>query len=232
MHTDTSLPIASAPSLDTSPSGPARVWSALMAGNERFVSDTPEHPHQDAQRRAELATTQRPLAAVFGCSDSRLAAEIIFDLGLGDLFVVRNAGHVIADTSIGSVEYAVEALGVRLILILGHDACGAVAAAIAAEAPGAQRHSPAIEVLIQSIAPAVQRVKIKNQTDGLNRERDASEVGREHLRNTAHELLRRSPLIADAVAEGRTGIVAANYRLADGHVIPDLILGLSQAGMS
>ena len=100
---------------------PARVWATMQRGNERFVAGTPKHPRQDVETRTELAHLQTPRAALFGCSDSRLAAEIIFDLGLGDLFVVRNAGQVISESVIGSLEYAVEVLGVALIVVLGHD---------------------------------------------------------------------------------------------------------------
>jgi carbonic anhydrase len=100
---------------------PAQVWREMQRGNARFVAGNPQHPRQDVDRRAELAAHQAPHAALFGCSDSRLAAEIIFDKGLGDLFVVRNAGQVISDSVIGSLEYAVAVLSVPLIVVLGHD---------------------------------------------------------------------------------------------------------------
>ena len=95
---------------------PGRVWNELLAGNERFVSGTPQHPRQDVERRETLAQGQNPVAAIFGCADSRLAAEIIFDLGLGDAFVVRNAGQVASDSAIASLEYAVAA---NLLAIVG-----------------------------------------------------------------------------------------------------------------
>ena len=95
---------------------PGEVWREMVRGNDRFVAGAPLHPRQDVERRAETATLQTPHAALFGCSDSRLAAEIIFDKGLGDLFVVRNAGQVISDSVIGSLEYAVAVLHVPLIL--------------------------------------------------------------------------------------------------------------------
>src|SRR5690606_19747038 len=86
---------------------PAAAWQEMVRGNERFVAGTPHHPRQDVERRTELIGTQNPSVALFGCSDSRLAAEIIFDKGLGDLFVVRNAGQIISDSVIGTLEYAV-----------------------------------------------------------------------------------------------------------------------------
>ena len=112
------------------PTTPADTWRELRRGNERFIAGEPQHPRQDVDHRTSLAHQQRPLVAIFGCSDSRLSAEIIFDVGLGDAFVVRNAGQVISDSVLGSLEYAVGVLGVPLILVLGHDECGAVRAAI------------------------------------------------------------------------------------------------------
>ncbi|WP_460720740.1 carbonic anhydrase [Microbacterium aureliae] len=198
----------------------------MRRGNERFVAGEPRHPRQDVERRAELATGQKPRAALFGCSDSRLAAEIIFDKGLGDLFVVRNAGQVVSDSVIGSLEYAVAVLGVPLIVVLGHDACGAVNAAIdstGADAPALPAH---IWRQIAPIVPAVRRV-IREGEPGAPV--DAERVGQEHLRDTVAELLRSSELMSEAVAEGRLAIVGANYRLAEGTAVPGVAVGLSDA---
>ncbi len=207
---------------------PAAVWADMLRGNERFVAGEPLHPRQDVERREELAAAQHPSAALFGCSDSRLAAEIIFDKGLGDLFVVRNAGQVISDSVIGSLEYAVAVLSVPLIIVLGHDECGAVRAAIDSTQPDAAPLPPHIAQLIAPIAPAVQRVTAAERAtgeladDGLP---DISEVVREHLRDTVAELLERSELISDAVAAGTLAVVGANYRLAEGRVVPDVMIG-------
>ncbi|MBX3194703.1 MAG: carbonic anhydrase [Schumannella sp.] len=198
---------------------PTQVWREMMRGNERFVAGEPRHPRQDVERRTELAHTQAPHAALFGCSDSRLAAEIIFDKGLGDLFVVRNAGQVISDSVVGSLEYAVAVLEVPLILVLGHDECGAVRAAIDSAGPDASPLPPHIASLIAPIAPAVRRVPA---VDGVV---DAQEVGREHLRDTVAELLETSELIGAAVAAGTLAVIGANYRLSEGRVVPDVILG-------
>ena len=108
---------------------PAAAWAELRAGNTRFIEDKMEHPSQGFDRREQLKVAQHPFAVVFGCSDSRVAAEIIFDQGLGDVFVVRTAGHVVDTTVIGSIEYGVDVLDTRLVVVLGHDSCGAVAAA-------------------------------------------------------------------------------------------------------
>ena len=111
---------------------PVTAWKALKEGNERFVAGQPAHPSQSIADRARLAHSQKPTAVLFGCADSRVAAEIIFDQGLGDMFVVRTAGHVIDPAVLGSIEYAVTILNVPLIVVLGHDSCGAVKATLAA----------------------------------------------------------------------------------------------------
>jgi carbonic anhydrase len=205
---------------------PAKAWNEMRRGNERFVAGEPRHPRQDVERRAELAGAQTPHAALFGCSDSRLAAEIIFDKGLGDLFVIRNAGQIISSSVLGSLEYAVAVLKVPLIVVLGHDACGAVRAAIdsqAAEAPLLPAH---IDHLIQKIVPAVRRVSGVTDDGPLDTHAiDASLVGREHLRDTIGEMLKRSELISDAIAAGTLAIVGANYRLLEGRADADIIVG-------
>ncbi|MFE6734379.1 carbonic anhydrase [Microbacterium sp. NPDC057650] len=197
----------------------------MLDGNRRFVNGTPEHPHQDVGKRHELADGQAPMATLFGCSDSRLAAEIIFDKGLGDLFVVRNAGQVIGESIVASLEYAVEILGVPLIIVLAHDSCGAVRAAIEGTAIDAAPLPPAIWKLISPIVPAAR--KVLAETGGSTpADIDAELVGREHLRNTVANLLRSSELISEAVAEGRLGIVGANYRLAEGTAVPVVSVGI------
>lgn len=203
-------------------SRPAEAWAQLMAGNQRFIAGTPEHPRQDAERRAQTEGSQSPVATIFGCSDSRLAAEIIFDLGLGDAFVIRNAGQVISESVLGSIEYAVAVLHVPLLLVLSHDSCGAVRAAIDSAAPDAERLPPHIADLIAPILPAVRRVAGEVIDPGAV---DASVVGREHVQDTVSELLRRSELVAQAVADGELAIVGANYRLSDGTVTSHLVIG-------
>lgn len=203
---------------------PQEAWDEMRRGNSRFVSGEPEHPRQDVERRTQLAAGQTPMAALFGCSDSRLAAEIIFDKGLGDLFVVRNAGQVISDSVIGSLEYAVAVLGVPLIVVLGHDACGAVHAAIDSTRLDAPLLPPHIWRQIAPIVPAVRRVLLAQES--ANPETvDADRVTREHLRGTVAELSSSSDVIAEAVAGGRLAVVGANYRLSEGTAVPDIIVG-------
>lgn len=205
---------------------PQEAWDEMRAGNTRFVEGTPRHPRQDVERRHEIAGLQTPRAALFGCSDSRLAAEIIFDEGLGDLFVIRNAGQVISDSVVGSLEYAVAVLNVPLIVVLGHDACGAVRAAIDSTGIDAPSLPPLIWRQISSIVPAVRRVLRAGAEEGVTPETvDAEAVGREHLRDTVGQLLHASELISTAVAEGRLAIIGANYRLGEGAAVPSIILG-------
>lgn len=203
---------------------PAAVWREMEEGNARFVAGEPRHPHQDAERRTELSGYQRPDAALFGCSDSRLAAEIIFDKGLGDLFVVRTAGQIVSDSVVGSLEYAVAVLEVPLIVVLAHDECGAVRAAIDQAGPNAPTLPAHIRSLVTQIMPAVQRVRIAAGSPGIDTI-DAFEVGRQHLRDTVGALLSASELISEAVAAGRLAIVGANYQLHDGRANADAVVG-------
>ncbi|MBC7402751.1 MAG: carbonic anhydrase [Microbacteriaceae bacterium] len=195
----------------------------MNRGNRRFVEGEPSHPRQDVERREQLVDAQTPHAALFGCSDSRLAAEIIFDNGLGDLFVVRNAGQVISASVIGSLEYAVAVLHVPLIVVLGHDECGAVRAAIDSQSPDVPPLPPHIHQLIEKIIPAVKRVATRSGHPTARP--DSTEVGREHLRDTVAELLDTSELISNAIAAGTLAIVGANYRLLEGTAVPDIIVG-------
>ena len=204
---------------------PAAAWTQMQDGNRRFVADEPRHPNQDVARRKDLAAAQNPVATLFGCSDSRLAAEIIFDLGLGDLFVVRNAGQVIGESIVASLEYAVAVLEVPLIVVLAHDSCGAVRAAIDGTAIDAAPLPPHIWKLIAPIVPAARKVLSESGGSTVD-EIDAELVGIEHLRNTVADLLHSSELISNAVAEGRLGIVGANYRLAEGTAVPVITVGI------
>lgn len=202
---------------------PKAAWADMLAGNARFVAGTPGHPHQDSERRNQTAGSQAPHAALFGCADSRLAAEIIFDQGLGDLFVVRNAGQVISESVIGSLEYAVAALNVPLIVVLGHDACGAVASAIASTAEDAPVLPSAVWRQIAPIVPAVRSIATRDSVPSS--QASPTEVGRAHLEQTVKDLLHSSELIQQAVDRGDLAIVAANYHLAEGEVDPSFIVG-------
>ncbi|WP_037305778.1 carbonic anhydrase [Amycolatopsis orientalis] len=187
---------------------PSEAFDLLLAGNRRFVAGTPEHPNQDAARRAETAPGQRPFAALFGCSDSRLAAEIIFDRGLGDLFVIRTAGHVAGAEVLGSIEYAVSVLDCPLVVVLGHDSCGAVAATRAALTDGLGTNGFVRDV-IERVTPSV----LAARAAGLSEDDD---IIAEHIRQTVDLLTDRSRLLADKIESGQTAIAGLSYRLADG----------------
>lgn len=200
------------------PSTPAEAWSALREGNDRFVRGVMEHPSQGIDRRAEVSTGQQPFAVVFGCSDSRVAAEIIFDQGLGDVFVVRTAGHVLDTTVIGSIEYGVEVLGASLVVVLGHDSCGAVAAATAALTTG-ELPRGFVRAVVDRVIPSI--VSLVHGTDAQGRPRDLStvdpaELGHEHVRHTVDMLRSYSVTLAEAIDAGRCAVVGVEYTLADG----------------
>ncbi|MCG6494345.1 carbonic anhydrase [Kitasatospora sp. A2-31] len=180
----------------------------LLAGNRRFTAGTPEHPNQDAARRAATAPAQSPFAVLFGCSDSRLAAEIIFDRGLGDLFVVRTAGHVVGPEVLGSIEYGVDVLGSPLVVVLGHDSCGAVAATRAAVQDGTTATGYVRDV-IERVTPSV----LASRAAGHTEEADFIDT---HIQHTVDLLLDRSRALAGAVDAGHTAVVGLSYRLADG----------------
>jgi carbonic anhydrase len=187
---------------------PRDAFELLMAGNQRFVSGTPEHPNQDATRRTEIAPSQQPFAVLFGCSDSRLAAEIIFDRGLGDLFVVRTAGHVAGTEVLGSIEFGVSVLNAPLVVVLGHDSCGAVAAACSALENG-QMPGGFVRDVVERVTPSVLAARASGRDQ-------AEEILAEHIENTVDLLLERSRVLAERVADGRLSVVGLSYRLADG----------------
>ena len=191
-------------------SNPISAWKALKEGNERFVAGQPEHPSQGIEDRARLTEAQKPTAVLFGCGDSRVAAELIFDQGLGEMFVVRTAGHVIDSAVLGSIEYAVGVLNVPLIAVLGHDSCGAVKATLSAldegEIPGGY-----IRDIVERVMPSI----LLGRRDGLTR---VDEFEARHVVETGAQLLARSTLIAERVESGALAIVGLTYHLADGRV--------------
>ena len=188
-----------------------QVWQRLMEGNMRFVQGLFQGRNLLDLRRT-LAQGQQPEAAVLCCSDSRVPAEIIFDQSLGDLFVVRTAGLVLDPTSIGSLEYAVAHLHVPLLVIKGHEGCGAVTAAV--EHPGATEGH--IGSIITQISPAVGQAR-QNGDHGQDLIEATTDI---HLKYLEETLLRVSPIIQEAVDAGSLEIVVAKYFLQAGQVQP------------
>lgn len=182
----------------------------LIEGNARFASGNVTHQNQTAERRAELLTSQSPFAVIVSCSDSRVPPEVIFDQGLGDLFVVRTAGEVQDNLTIASIEYAVDHLNVPLVVVLGHDACGAVEAAVeGGEAPG---H---IGSIVEAILPAVDEARNESiSTNGqlLNVSID------NNVKNVVKALNSSEPILSEKVKEGKLTIVGARYHLDTGAV--------------
>lgn len=207
---------------------PQQAWDAFIAGNERFIGGTSRHPNQDVERRSELVNTQAPDVALFGCSDSRLAAEIIFDCGLGDLFIARNMGHVVAESITASMEYAVAELGTALIVVLAHDSCGAVAAAIEQSGREPRAVTASVANTLAPIRPAVQQLWHRDHHTSPYPDAadlDANAVGRIHLAATVNELLRNSRAISDAVDRGELAVVGCQYRLTEGRAVPYTAIG-------
>ena len=202
------------------PKTPQEAWQAMVDGNHRFVSGELAHPRQDIDRREALAQKQTPFAALFGCADSRLSAEIIFDVGLGDFFVVRNAGQVIGETILGSLEYAVEVLGVPIILVLGHDECGAIRATIDDVEGKMNASGEFIHKLVDQIRPTV----LAANAQGKHEIDDVTEL---HVQDTINEMLTSSSLIAEAVKSGKLAVVGANYKLTLGEIHPIVTIGLN-----
>lgn len=195
---------------------PAEAWQLLKEGNARFVSGDVRHPNQNAARRSSLTDSQHPVAAIFGCSDSRLAAEIIFDVGLGDVFVVRTAGQVIDDAVLGSLEFSVDTLKVPLIVVLGHDSCGAVSAALQSAQSG-DMPSGYVRDLVERILPSVLSAR-RAGSETVN------ETVEEHVKQTVARLNNHSRALHDAVQQGRTAVVGVTYRLTEGRA--DLVTTL------
>jgi carbonic anhydrase len=180
----------------------------LLEGNERYLRGELRHGERLAEQRAACASEQHPFAAVLGCSDSRVPPQLIFDQGAGDLFTTRVAGQVATDAVVGSLEYAVEHLGVPLVLVLGHSSCGAVAACMQGCDAPAEGH---LGVLFEAIAPAVERAR-RSPGDPLE-----SAVGF-HVDNVVRQLRASEPVLAPRVRAGTLGVVGAVYDLGSGAV--------------
>lgn len=187
---------------------PQDAWQKLQAGNERFVRGESKHPNQDSLHRESLVNQQNPFAVIFGCSDSRLAAEIIFDLGLGDAFVVRTAGQVIDLSVLGSIEYSIAVLGVPLIVVLGHDNCGAITATKEAVDSG-DMPGGFLRNLVERITPSV----LASRRDGGQ---DVNDFMVEHIKQTALRLVEASRTISSAVERQEVSIVGLAYHLDEG----------------
>jgi len=178
----------------------------LMEGNKRYLSSKQAHPNQNAARRKEVAKGQKPFAIIVGCSDSRVPPEIIFDQGLGDLFVIRVAGNIIDDVALGSIEYAAEHLGAQLVVVLGHSRCGAVTATV----QGGEAHGH-IANIVAAIRPAVESAKPLpgDLTDNSIRA---------NAKLVADQIKSSQPMLSEMAPSGKIAVVSAYYDIESGGI--------------
>ncbi|WP_232326013.1 carbonic anhydrase [Spirosoma montaniterrae] len=203
---------------DSAYADPRIALRKLMGGNRRFIEDKSIRPRQSRQDLTNTEKGQKPFAVIVGCSDSRVPNEIIFDQGVGDLFIIRTAGQVMAAASYGSVEFATVALGSKLIVVLGHQSCGAVDAAI--KRPDVPGH---IVTLVNSIKPAAQKAKAM----GGNMLENAI---RANVIDQVNELRDLEPVLAKKYRNGEILIVGAVYNLGTGKVefLPETLKDLPE----
>jgi carbonic anhydrase len=194
-------------SQESSPVVPADAALArLMEGNRRYTHQKAKHPDESLSRRRELEGTQHPFAVILGCADSRVPPELLFDQGLGDLFVIRVAGNIVDDAILGSIEYAVEHLGTKLIVVLGHEKCGAVTAAV--EGGAAMGH---LSALVEAIQPVVAA------TAGMPGDKVHNCV-LENARRVARQVRQSEPVLKEAGERKGLKVLAADYALDTGAV--------------
>jgi carbonic anhydrase len=182
----------------------------LADGNKRFIGSKLTHPNQTAGRRNEVSKGQKPFAVIVGCSDSRIPPEIIFDQGLGDLFVIRVAGNIVDDIALGSIEYAVDHLGTPLVVVLGHGKCGAVTATV----QGGEAHGH-IGSIVKTIAPAVE--KAKSQPGDLT-----DNAIRANVELVVEKIKSSKPILVEALEKDTIKIMGAYYDIETGKV--DIII--------
>ena len=187
----------------------------LRDGNHRFVANVRSHDSATEARRAEVAAGQEPFAIILGCSDSRVPAEIVFDQGLGDLFVIRVAGNIVAPSQVGSVEFAAERYGTRLVVVLGHSQCGAILATIE-ELKRPTNQSWNLHSIVDRVRPAVEpllQTELRLQQDELVRH-----AVRANVRSSVSHLRHGSAMLERLIEKDNLVIVGAEYSLETGVV--------------
>lgn len=178
----------------------------LKEGNERFMAEALRNERFSAARRLSLLEGQSPFAVIVCCSDSRVPPEEIFDQGLGELFVVRTAGHVADESALGSIEYAVAFLGARLVVVLGHEDCGAVCAAVSGK-----EHIGYMKSVVEAVKPAVEEFR------GMQN-KDLSAAVKANIKYVVERIRHAEPYLSSMVAEGNAQVVGALYTFRDGKV--------------
>ncbi len=196
---------------------PLEALERLQVGNRRFVEGRPSHQQRSLQN--ELAVNKRPqapFAVILGCSDSRVPAEIVFDQGIGDLFVIRVAGNIVAPSQVGSIEFATEQFGTELVVVLGHSQCGAVKATLEQLRRSAENRSPNLRAIVDRVTPAVEGLldgDLEDDPDALLRA-----AVRANVRASVEMLRTGSEILEDLVAAEQLVIVGAEYSLTTGVV--------------
>ena len=202
--------IASVPeTIDPASLSPQEALDFLLEGNRRFREEENQHPHEDMCRLKELREGQQPLAVILGCSDSRVPPAIIFDEGLGMLFNIRNAGNVVDDIVLGSMEYAVAHLNVKLIVVLGHEKCGAVQSTL-----HGGHNSDHIHSIIEAIGPAYDEIS----TQDIPFEEKTDKLVRANVHRVVHQIRISDPILRNKVESGDLLVVGARYDLDSGEV--------------
>jgi carbonic anhydrase len=197
----------------------AEALERLREGNRRFVAGTPRMDgSSEPARRRELAAGQNPFAIIFGCSDSRVPAEIVFDQGLGDLFVIRVAGNVVAPSLVGSVEFAAEVFGTRLVVVLGHTRCGAVTATVDALRRPEKGGSPNLRSIVDRIRPTVEGLLEGGGADLADPDSLIQRAVRANVRASANQLRHGSQVLEQLSTDAGLRVVGAEYSLETGEV--------------
>lgn len=186
------------------------IWQDLMAGNKRFMAGKPQ-AHNLVQTRQELAKGQHPKVIVLGCADSRLSPELIFDKSLGNLFVVRTAGNIADPVALGSMEYAAEHLHASVLVVMGHEKCGAVGAA----ASGEKMPTANLQAIVDMIRPAVEQVK----SQATSSDQLVSLAVESNVHQSVKDVLQRSPILQKEASAGKLTVIKAVYRLHSGEVV-------------
>jgi carbonic anhydrase len=196
---------------------PAAALRRLQDGNARFVANLRRSDARSSPiRRAEVADMHRPFAVILGCSDARVPAEIVFDQGLGDLFVIRVAGNIVAPSQVGSVEFAVERFGVQTVLVLGHTRCGAIDATLEALSRPGQPQSPGLRSIVDRVRPSIEGLLHTGLAE--DRPRLVQEAVQANIRTSVNQLRHGSEILERLVLAGQLEVVGAEYALDSGEV--------------
>ena len=201
------------------PGTPTECLQRLLEGNQRFVANVRSDESAPSHfRRTELAASQKPFAVILGCSDSRVPAEIVFDQGLGELFVIRVAGNIVAPSQLASVEFAAQAFGTGLVVVLGHSQCGAVSATLDDLTPDRPEAPQTLNSIISRIRPVVVPLVELGSVNQLPREAIMRAAVRANIRASVDAIQRGTALLEKMVTSGEMLVVGAEYDLATGQV--------------